>query len=180
MADMLMTNILEDKGLTGFPQVLKMSIHAKVLEIQAHYRNWVDFEGRLLIRCIFNDSLRLSKKYFIDWVNNSSKGWNASTLLQEFDSRFARLSTLDQTMLDTSKVLLFVKSFDLLDCDNVALLLETKLGLTISYIAVKGVWSRNFKQQEWKDAGSSIVSLTRETRAELALARIEETRRWLE
>ena len=34
-------------------------------------------------------------------------------------------------MLDTNKVLLFVKSFDLLDRENVGLVLETGEGLTV-------------------------------------------------
>ena len=78
----------------------------------------------------------------MDWVDNPSKGRKTSTLLQEFESQFARVSTLDQTMLDTSKVLLFVKSFDLLDRDNVDLLLETNDDLTVDWAVVKGVCGR--------------------------------------
>ena len=33
-------------------------------------------------------------------------------LLREFEERLARLSALDRTILDTSRVLLFVKSVD--------------------------------------------------------------------
>ena len=67
----------------------------------------------------------------MDWINSPGKGQNASALLQEFESRFVWLSTLDRTVLDTSKVLLFVRSFDLLDRDNVGLLLEKNDGLTV-------------------------------------------------
>ena len=55
---------------------------------------------------------------------------NASVLLWEFEERFARLSTLDRTVLDTSRVLLFVKSVDARDREQVGLLLETDNGLT--------------------------------------------------
>ena len=68
----------------------------------------------------------------MDWVDSPGKGRNASALLQEFELRFARLSTLDLTVLDMSKVFLFVKSFDLLDHDNVGLLLETNEGLMVA------------------------------------------------
>ena len=47
-AKMLMRNIPEDSRLSGFPRVVTPSIHAEVLEVQADYRNWADFEGRLL------------------------------------------------------------------------------------------------------------------------------------
>ena len=61
----------------------------------------------------------------MDWVNNPDKGQNASALLQEFESRFARLSRLDRTVLETSKVLFLVTSFDSRVWESVGLLLET-------------------------------------------------------
>ena len=64
------------------------------------------------------------------WVESPDKGRNASALLQEFEKQFARVSALDQTMLDTSRVLLFVKAVDALDQEKVGLLLETNEGLT--------------------------------------------------
>ena len=130
-AEMQMRDIPEDRRLTGFPWVVMPSIHAEVLDVQADCCNWADFEERILERYSFDDSLRLSKKDFMDWVDSRSKGRNASTLLQEFESWFARMSTLDRAVLDTSKVLLFVKSFDLLDHDNPGLLLEKNDRLTV-------------------------------------------------
>ena len=131
MAEMQMRNIPENRWLTGIPHVITPSIHAQVLEVQADCRSWANFEGQLHERYNFDDSLRLSKKAFMDWINSPGKGQNASALLQEFESRFVWLSTLDRTVLDTSKVLLFVRSFDLLDRDNVGLLLEKNDGLTV-------------------------------------------------
>ena len=51
-------------------------------------------------------------------------------LLREFEECFARLSALDMTVLDTSRVLLFVKVVDVRDREQVVLLLETDNGLT--------------------------------------------------
>ena len=64
------------------------------------------------------------------WVETPEKGRNASVLLREFEERFTRLSTLDRTILDTSRVLLFVKSVDVRDREQVGFLLETDDGLT--------------------------------------------------
>ena len=64
------------------------------------------------------------------WVETPEKGRNASVLLREFEERFASLSALDQTILDTSRVLLFVKSVDIRDREQVGFLLETDDGLT--------------------------------------------------
>ena len=140
----------------------------KVLRIQVDCRNWADIEGRLLEWYIFDDSLRLLKKDFMDWVDSPGKGRNLSTLLQEFESLFTRLSTLDRTVLDTSKVLLFVKSFDFLIRDNVGLLLETNEGLTVDLAMVKEVCGLIDKWRNWTYKGSSVVGPTAETRAELA------------
>ena len=43
------------------------------------------------------------------------KGRNVSALLREFEERFTRLSALDRTIVDTSRVLLFVKVVDVRD-----------------------------------------------------------------
>ena len=76
-------------------------------------------------------------------------------LLQEFEERFARLSALDRTFLDTSRVLLFVKSVDERDREQVGLLLKTDNGLTADWTVVKRVCSRFHKRREWVDKGST-------------------------
>ena len=48
----------------------------------------------------------------MEWIEFPGKGRNTSVLLQEFKKRFARLSTLDQRVIDTIKVL-FIKWIDL-------------------------------------------------------------------
>ena len=91
-------------------------------------RTWEEFEGRLLEKYGLNDALRLSKRDFMEWVESPDKGRNASMLLREFKERFAHLSALDRTVLDTSRVLLFVKSIHGRDREQVGLLLETEDG----------------------------------------------------
>ena len=101
-------------------------------------------------------------------------------LLQEFEKRFACLSTLDWTMLDTSKVLLFMKTIDPLDQEKVGVLLETDEGLMADWAMVTGVVSRFDKPREWNDVGSSTADPIAEKRPEEIPTRSEETRRWLE
>ena len=76
-------------------------------------------------------------------------------LLREFEERFARLSVLDRTILDTSRILLFVKSVNERDREQVGLLLETKDGLTADWAVVKRVCGRFDKRREWVDKGST-------------------------
>ena len=130
-SEMQMRNIPEDRRLIGFPRVVKPHFHTEMVEIQAQCRDWAEFTEEVLERYSYDDSLRLSKKDFMDWVNSPDKGQNASALLQEFKSWFARLCRLDRTVLETSKVLFFVKSFDSHVRESVGLLLETNRSLTI-------------------------------------------------
>ena len=125
-----MRDIYEDRLLSGFPRLVTPSIHTKVLEVQVVCRNSAEFEGQLLERYKFDDSFRLSKREFMEWIENPGKGRNTPALLQEFEMRFARLSTLDQTVLDTTKVLLFIKSVHVADRERVVFQLETDEGLT--------------------------------------------------
>ena len=71
----------------------------------------------------------MSKRELMDWVESPGKERNKFAFLQEFERRFARISTLDRTVLDTSRVLLFVKSVNALDRGSMGPLLETDEGL---------------------------------------------------
>ena len=76
------------------------------------------------------------------------------SLHQEFKNCFTRLSTLDRTVLDTSKILLFIKVVDARDREKVDLLLETDNELTTDWVAVKRVYNCFDKRREWNDRGS--------------------------
>jgi hypothetical protein len=96
---MVMRDIPEDRRLSGFPRVATPSIHAEVLEVREECGTWEEFEGRLLEKYGHDDALRLSKHEFMEWVETPGKGRTASALLQDFEEQFARLSTLDRTVL---------------------------------------------------------------------------------
>ena len=136
----------------------------------------MEFEGRLLGRYGFDNSLQLSKQEFMEWIGSPEKGRNTSVLLQEFEKRFTWLLALDQTVLDTSKVLLFINSVDALDQERVGLLLETDKGLTADLAMVKRVCIRFEKQREWNDAMSSMIGPGTGRKPEVLVpTRIDET-----
>jgi hypothetical protein len=125
-----------------------------VLEVRDESGSWEEFESRLLEKYGHDDALRLSKRDFMEWVETPGKGRSASALLQEFEERFARLSALDRTVLDTSRVLLFVKLVDARDREKIGLLLETDDGLTADWAVVKRVCARFDKRRDWAGADS--------------------------
>ena len=129
-AEMLMRDIPEKRRLAELPRVAMPVIHEEVLELRAGSRTWEEFKGRLLEKYGLDDALRLSKRDFMEWVESPNKGRNVSVFLREFEERFVRLSALDRTVLDTSGVLLFVKSIDERDREQVGFLLETEDVLT--------------------------------------------------
>ena len=83
-------------------------------------------------------------------------------------------------MLETSKVLFFVTSFDSRARESVGLLLETNRGLTTDWATVKEICSKIDKRRDWKEKGSLLVGPAVEIRAEPTPTRMEETKRWLE
>jgi hypothetical protein len=105
-AEMVMRDIPEDRRLSRLPRVVVPGIHAEVLEVREECGTWEEFKGQLLEKYGHNDALRLSKRKLIfKWVETPGKGRSASALLGDFEERFARLSTLDRMVLDTSRVL---------------------------------------------------------------------------
>ena len=103
------------RQLSSFARVVASSLHSRVLEIQVASSNWVTFEQNLLKEYSFNDSSRMTKKDLMDWVESSNQKLSANATLYEFEQRFDRISTLDQTILDSSNVILFLKAVDMKD-----------------------------------------------------------------
>ena len=156
-------------------------IHAEVLKVRAESRTWEEFEGRLLEKYGLDGALRLSKWDFMEWVETPEKGRNTSVLHREFEERYPRLSALDRTVLDTSRVLLFVKSVDAREREQVGLLLEIDDKLTADWAVVKRVCGRFDKRREWVDKGTMGAGSVSARTLEVPLpARREETRDWLE
>jgi hypothetical protein len=147
-AEMVMRDIPEDRRLSGFPRVATPGVHAEVLEVRDESGSWEEFESRLLEKYGHDDALRLSKRNFMECVETPGKGRSASALLREFEYRFAWLSALDLTVLDTSRVLLFVKSVDVRDRETIGSLLETDDGLTADLAMVKRVCGRFDKRRD--------------------------------
>jgi hypothetical protein len=126
----------------------------------------------------FNASVNLRE--FMEWVEMPGKERSASVLFRELQERFARLSTLDRMVLDTSHVLLFVKSVDARDREKIfGLLLETDNGLTADWAVVKRVCGCFDKRRDWAETDSvgAGAATTKKVKA-TPTARKEETRHW--
>jgi hypothetical protein len=82
-------------------------------------------------------------------------------------------------VLDTSRVLLFVKSVDARDREKIDLLLETDVGLTADWAMVKRVCGRFDKRRDWAETDSVGAGAVTTKKVEATPpARREETQRW--
>jgi hypothetical protein len=178
-AKMVMRDIPEDRRLAGFPRLAMPSIYAEVLEVRNGSRTWEEFEGALLEKYGHDDALRLSKRDFMEWVEKPRKGRSASALLREFEERFQRLSALDLAVLDTSRVLLFVKSVDARDWEKVGLLLETDDRLTVDWAVMKRVCGCFDRRRDWaeEDSVGAWAAAMRKVQVPPPVRR-EEARNW--
>ena len=120
------------------------NIHAEVIEVQAAFQRWEEFKGRLRERYGFDDSLRLSKQEFME-------GREPGEREEYISAPLGVRKAMDWTVLDTSRVLLFIKSVHALDREKVVFLLETDEGLKNDWVVVKGVCSCFNKWCEWSD-----------------------------
>ena len=106
---------------------------------------------------------------------------DTSVLLEEFEKWFAWLSALDKTVIDTSCVLLFIKSVDAQDWEKVGPLLEMDHGIMADWAMVKRVCSHFDKWCEWREEGPSAAGPAAGRQHEEPIqARTEEARRWIE
>ena len=65
----------------------------------------------------------------MDWVDSPNKMLSANATFQELEQRIGRLSTLKQSIIDSTKVLLFIKVADMKDQMELGLLSENVDGL---------------------------------------------------
>ena len=91
----------------------------------------------------------------MDWVDSSNKMLSANATFQELEERFGRLSTVNQTIIDSTKVLLFIKVADMKDQMELGLLLENVDGPITNWIAVKRDCGRFDKHYKWGNGPNS-------------------------
>ena len=91
----------------------------------------------------------MTKKDLMDWVESTNKELTATATFHEFEQRFYCLPALDQTVLDSSKVLLFIKAVNVKDRRDLGLLLEDDDGLISDWAAVKRACGHFDKRRQW-------------------------------
>jgi hypothetical protein len=109
--------------VTSFSRACSSSIHGQITTLQEGNTTWVAFKEAILNAFSLDDSTKVTRRGFEDWVA-SRKSLSIMSVLAEFEERYNKLSTRDRTLLQPDKVMLFLQAVDIQDRKDLGLLLE--------------------------------------------------------
>jgi len=135
---------------------------ATVPEIREHVKSiieqsgnsWETFSHALRDEYFLEDSDRVTKKSFLDWVERPNKNLQATELLREFERQYSRLSKMERLTLGPNKVELFLRATDGELQEKLEVLLEDKEedeGLTTKWKEVEDAVGLLAKRERRKD-----------------------------
>jgi hypothetical protein len=116
------TTMMRTFGLAVVPE-----IRVRVHEIRGLITSWARFEERLRDEYFDEDSDRVTKRSFLDWVEQQpGKLMDPNELLWEFEKKYNQLPLAERRLLDPRKVELFLQAADDALEDSLLLLLGDK------------------------------------------------------
>ncbi len=137
----------------GFGRVVAPTLQDRVTTLMAESGTWEAFERRLLEEYALDDSTKMTQQELNTWVESTKRDMSTSAVCNEFERRFGRLSTLDQVLLSSAKVLLFLRAVDIQYREALGALLEDvngPSGLIIDWAEVKRTCSRFDMRRQWR------------------------------
>src|SRR5450759_1073487 len=100
--------MMETFGLAVVPE-----IRVRVHEIRGLVTSWARFEERLRDEYFDEDTDRVTKRSFLDWVEQQPrKLMGPNELLREFEKKYNQLSLAERRLLDSRKAELFLQAAD--------------------------------------------------------------------
>ena len=149
----------EGRMMQTFDLAVVPEIRERIQEIRedANVTSWATFEERLRDEYFDEDSERMSKKSFLDWVEQQpGSEMGPSELLREFERKFIQLPLAERRLLETRKAELFLQATDSALQDRLLLLLgdrNTEGGFTNDWKKVEETVTLVAKQQRVKTRG---------------------------
>ena len=149
------TTVMETFGLAVVPE-----IRERVHEIRELVTSWARFEERLKDEYFDEDSERMTKRSFLDWVDQQpGKHMGPNELLREFEKRYKQLPLTERRLLETRKADLFLQAANDALEDRLLLLLgdrSTEGGFTNDWKRVEETVILVAKQQRVRSRGIAI------------------------
>ena len=140
-----------------FPLAVVREICARVQELRGQITSWPGFEKRLRDEYFDEDSERITRRSFLDWVEQQpGKLLGPNELLREFEKKFNQLPMAKRHLLEPRKVEMFLQAADDALEDRLLLLLRdrnTEGGFTNDWRRVEEIVILVAKQQRVRAKG---------------------------
>jgi hypothetical protein len=139
--------------LVAFERVVVNNLHTRILALVAASTTWEVFERQWISDYAIKDSTRMTQRDLNARVESTRKNMSTSAICNESERRFARLSALDQVLLTSAKVLVFLKAVDSQYRETLGALLEDVSGpngLNADWAEVKKICSRFNMRRQWR------------------------------
>ena len=136
----------------NFVRMVELPLRNRVSELATSSNDWVAFEQALLNEYMLGDTIRASRRSFLDWVDKEDKKISVMELLKEFETRYNQLTTTERTLLEQEKVILFLKASDRSYREKLVAFLEdwtTPTGLVSDWNRVHEACNRISKRAQW-------------------------------
>ncbi|MCO5603230.1 hypothetical protein L7F22_057377 [Adiantum nelumboides] len=133
--------------------VPKIREHVRAIK-DLHERNWKYLKLALKEKYFMEDSERVTKRTFLEWVARPKEGLSVTELLREFERRYALLTRMENSTLDAEKTKLFLQAVGKEFQEKLKLLLEDKdaeQGLKTDWNEVEDDVSLLAKRQRKRD-----------------------------
>ena len=151
-AEMVRCGVSEALRISTFSRIATDDLQEKIQELRKANTTWATFERAVLNAFAMDDSTKETRRGFEEWVDLPHKGMKVLDVLCEFESKFNRLSTRDQTVLQAEKVIMFLRAVDIRDRKDLGVLMEnttTDSGLVETWAEVKEIVTRYNKRRQW-------------------------------
>ena len=158
--EMELNKISESEMIGNFDLAVVPEIRERVRELkESDGENWETFMQALKEEYFMEDSERVTKRSFLEWIARPNKGLSANELLREFERQYVQLTGTERTTLEVEKTELFIQAADADLQEKLEPLLEDpseERGLKSDWKEVVGAVSLLTKRQRRRE--KSIVS----------------------
>lgn len=158
--EMELNRVSEHEMVESFELSVVPEIRGRVRELRENDGGtWGAFVQALKEEFFMEDSERVTKRTFLEWVVRPNKGLSANELLREFERQYVQLTGTEKTTLEVEKTELFIQAADPWLQEMLEPLLEDRneeRGLKTEWKEVEGAVSLLTKRQRRRD--KSIVS----------------------
>ena len=153
--EMELNRISEGEMIASFDLAVVPEIRGRVKELkESDGEKWETFIQALKEEYFMEDSERVTKRTFLEWIARPNKGLSANELLREFERQYVQLTGTERTTLDVEKTELFIQAADIRLQELLEPLLEDRneeRGLKTDWKEVVGAVSLLTKRQRRRD-----------------------------